>query len=313
VSHTPPSPSPTCPADRLETFEQHRPLVFSIAYRMLGSVMDAEDMVQETFLRWQRAPESDIRSAKVYLSTIVTRLCIDHLRSSRVRREQYVGPWLPEPLVGEPGTSPEDEVAMADSLSTAFLVLLERLSARERAAFLLREVFDYEYAEVARTLGTSEANCRQMVARARKHVVDHRPRFPATREEHERLMNEFMHACTRGDMEGLVSLLAADAASYSDGGGKVHAARKPVYGPERVARFLVGVMRTAPAGFELRPAEVNGGPGLVGYLDGVPINVVTFEVDEGRIRNIYIVANPDKLTAAREVLLGPRPSRWTSS
>ena len=276
-----------------------RPRLFAIAYRMLGSAAEAEDVVQEAFLRWQRAPEAEIRSARSYLAAVVTRLCVDHLRSSRVRREEYVGPWLPEPLVTEQAPGPAEELARADSLSTAFLVLLESLAPRERAAFLLREVFDYDYAEVARILETSEDNCRQMVHRARKRLAERRPRFAVAPEQHERLAAEFMRACSRGDMDGLLSLLAEDAVVYSDGGGKATAARQPVRGADRAARFLVGLLRKAPPDFALRPATVNGRTGFVGSIGEQPHNVVTLDVANGRVRGIYIVVNPDKLAALR--------------
>ena len=233
---------------RIEDFERHRSLLFSIAYRMLGSVADAEDVVQEAYLRWQQAPEAEVRSPRSYLSTVVTRLSIDRLRSARARREEYVGPWLPEPLVSERA----EEVAVLDelgeSLSTAFLVVLESLNPVERAVFLLREVFDYDYEEISRILGKSEDNCRQIAHRARQSVAARRPRFERSPEQEERLSRQFLEACMSGDMEGLISLLSEDVTLWSDGGGKVAAAPYPIYGPERVARFLLGVLRTVPPG-----------------------------------------------------------------
>jgi len=273
-------------------FDRYRPLLFSIAYRMLGSVMDAEDVVQEAYLRWQRALE--VRSSRAYLSAVVTRLCIDQLRSARTRREQYMGPWLPEPL---PTESAPDAVAVDESLSMAFLVLLESLNPIERAVFLLREVFDYDYAEISHLVDKSEANCRQIARRARQSVTARRPRFERSPEQEERLVERFVEACTGGDMEGLVSLLSDDITVWSDGGGRVAAARHPIHGPERVARFFLGLVGKAPPTFVIRRTGINGGPGIVGYVGGRPLNVLTFDVAEGRIRAIRIVLNPEKLRA----------------
>jgi RNA polymerase sigma-70 factor (ECF subfamily) len=280
---------------RIEDFERHRSLLFSIAYRMLGSVADAEDVVQEAYLRWQQAPEAEVRSPRSYLSAVVTRLSIDRLRSARARREEYVGPWLPEPLVSERA----EEVAVLDelseSLSIAFLVVLESLNPVERAVFLLREVFDYDYEEISRILGKSEDNCRQIAHRARQSVAARRPRFERSPEQEERLSRQFLEACMSGDMEGLISLLSEDVTLWSDGGGKVAAAPYPIYGPERVARFLLGVLRTVPPAFSARPAQVNGAPGVVGYVDGSPTGVVALDVVDGRLHGVRIVVNPDKL------------------
>jgi RNA polymerase sigma-70 factor, ECF subfamily len=238
-------------------FDRHRPLLFSIAYRMLGSVMDAEDVVQEAFLRWQRAPRAEVRSPKAYLSAVVTRLCIDQLRSARKRREEYVGPWLPEPLPTEPDTAAIDE-----SLSMAFLILLESLNPTERAVFLLREVFDYE--EISRLVGKSEANCRQIARRARDSIAARRPRFESSPEQEERLLGSFLEASLDGDMESLVSVLSEDVTLWSDGGGKTRAALNPIHGANRVSRFLFGILRQAPPGLVVRRARVNGRPGIIG-------------------------------------------------
>lgn len=279
---------------RIEVFDRNRPLLFSIAYRMLGSVMEAEDVVQEAFLRWQQAPEGEVRSPSAYLSTVVTRLCIDRLRSARARREQYVGPWLPEPLLEEQeiaGTADLD-----DSLSMAFLVLLESLSPVERAVFLLREVFDYDYPEIASLVGKSEANCRQIARRARQSVAARRPRFESSPEQEERLLDSFLQASLSGDMEALLALLSEDVTLYSDGGGKTQAALRPIYGADRVARFLSGILTKAPPDLAVRQTRVNGRPGLVGYFgDGSPQSVVTIEVGEGGITAIRLVVNPEKL------------------
>ncbi len=279
-----------------ETFERHRSLLFSIAYRMLGSVMEAEDVMQEAFLRWQEASRGEIRAPKSYLSTVVTRLSIDRLRSAKARREQYVGPWLPEPLATGEGSEATDAVALDETLSMAFLVLLESLTPVERAVFLLREVFDYDYAEVASLVGKSEDNCRQISRRARRSVAARRPRFESSPEQEERLMNSFLEACMSGDMESLLALLSADATLWSDGGGKARAALNPIYGADRVARFFSGILRKAPSGLVVRRASINGRPGIIGYFeDGSPQSVTTFDVAEGTIRAIRIVVNPEKL------------------
>jgi RNA polymerase sigma-70 factor, ECF subfamily len=282
---------------RIEDFKRHRPLLFSIAYRMLGSVADAEDVVQEAYLRWQEAPETEVRSPKSYLSAVVTRLSIDRLRSARARREEYVGPWLPEPLISERAEDTGDPAELNEYLSMAFLVLLESLNPVERAVFLLREVFDYDYEEISRIVGKGEDNCRQIARRARQSVAARRPRFERSPEEEERLTRRFLETCTSGDMEGLVSLLSEDVTLWSDGGGKVAAAPYPIYGPERVARFLLGVLRTVPPGFSARPVRVNGGPGVAGYVDGRPTGVVALDVADGRLCGVRIVVNPEKLQA----------------
>jgi RNA polymerase sigma-70 factor (ECF subfamily) len=269
--------------------------LFSIAYGMLGSVMDAEDVVQEAFVRWQRAPKEEVRSPRAYLSKVTTRLCIDQLRSARARREEYVGPWLPEPLLAQ-GGGEEPAVVADETLSMAFLVLLESLTPVERAVFLLREIFDYDYAEVARLVGRSEANCRQIARRARASLAARRPRFESSPEQEASLAEGFLAACAGGDMEGLLSLLSEDVTLYSDGGGRTRAALNPIRGSEKVARFLAGVLRRVPPGFAVRQARVNGRPGLVGYFgDGSPQSVVTFEVADGSIQAIRLVVNPEKL------------------
>lgn len=283
-------------------FEGHRPLLFSIAYRMLGSVMEAEDAVQEAYLRWERAEGSGVRSPRSYLSTVVARLCVDQLRSARARRERYVGPWLPEPLLSEGspggGLAAVESDRVDDTLSMAFLVLLESLSPVERAVFLMREVFGYGYAEISAVVGKSEANCRQISHRARAAVAARRPRFDSSPEQEERLTKSFLAASANGDTEALLSLLAEDVTLYSDGGGKALAARNPIHGPANVARFLFGIIGKAPPGFSVRRVTVNGHPGLVAYFgDGRPQSVVSLEVSEGRIRAIRIVVNPDKLRA----------------
>lgn len=280
----------------VEVFDGNRPLLFSIAYRMLGSVMEAEDVVQEAFLRWRRAPEDEVRSPSAYLSTVVTRLCIDRLRSARARRERYVGPWLPEPLLGEQTQEIAGTADLDDSLSMAFLVLLESLTPVERAVFLLREVFGYEYAEVASLVGKSEANCRQISRRARQSVAARRPRFESSPEQEERLMDGFLKASLSGDMEALIGLLSEDVVLYSDGGGKTIAALNPIYGPDKVVRWLTAILEKAPPDFAVRQTMVNGKPGLVSYLgDGSPQGVVTLDVSGDSVEAIRLVVNPEKL------------------
>jgi RNA polymerase sigma-70 factor (ECF subfamily) len=280
-----------------EVFDRNRPLLFSISYRMLGSVMEAEDVVQEAYVRWQGTEDEEVRSPSAYLSTVVTRLCIDRLRSAQARREQYVGPWLPEPLLEEQSLGTADlDADLDDSLSMAFLVLLESLTPVERAVFLLREVFGYEYAEVASLVGKSEANCRQISRRARQSVAARRPRFESSPEQEERLTEGFLHASLEGDMEALLELLSEDVTLYSDGGGKTRAALNPIYGANKVARFLAGIGGKIPPDFAVRKARVNGRPGFVSYLgDGSPQSVVTFDVLEGRVKTIRLVVNPEKL------------------
>lgn len=288
-------------AARVDEFTGYRPLLFAVAYRMVGVVADAEDLVQETFLRWQRALAAGetIAAPKSWLTAVITRLCIDHLRSARVRREEYVGPWLPEPLVTEAAPDPAESVALAESLTLAFLVVIESLTPVERAVFLLHDVFAYDFAEVARIVGKGEANCRQLARRAREHVAARRPRHQAPPEERERLTAQFLAACQGGDLPTLVATLADEIVLRSDGGGKAQAARRPLHGPDAVARFLLGIIKKAPAGTEYRFAEVNGQPGFLALLDGVPYSVLALDIAEGRVRSIAIVVNPDKLGSVR--------------
>jgi RNA polymerase sigma-70 factor (ECF subfamily) len=283
-------------------FTELRPLLFAIAYRMLGSTMDAEDLVQEAYLRWQEDSGADVRSPKAYLATIVTRLAINHLRSARVQRESYVGPWLPEPLMTEHAPDGSGHIELAESLSMAFLVLLERLSPVERAVFLLYEVFDFEYAEIARIVDKSEANCRQLLARARKHVGAPRARFQASPQHAQRLVERFTRAAGAGDIDGLLAVLAEDITLWADGGGKAPgAALKPIHGADPVARFIVGFTRRfAPPDRVVRPAEINGQPGFISYVSGKPVAALVFDIRGGRIRAIYAIGNPDKLRGLPE-------------
>src|SRR5262249_38192801 len=284
-----------------ETFEEIRPLLFSIAYRMLGSVSEAEDVVQDAFLRYQGAlarGSGEIESPKAYLSAVTTRLAIDHLRSARVRKEQYVGQWLPEPLLtDENAVDGARYVEEADSLSMAFLLLLERLSPVERAVFLLHDVFDYRYDEVSRIVGKSEDNCRQLALRARRHVQAEKPRFEASREQRDRLASRFFDAVGEGDMDGLVELLAADVVVYGDGGGHVPSWPKPIVGRENVARLLRGLnARGRDIGLTLHRGEVNGQPGAM-FLDSSErlVNVVTIDIADGVVQTIRSIINPEKL------------------
>jgi len=238
---------------------------------------------------------SEIKSPKAWLTATITRLCIDHLRSARKRREEYVGVWLPEPLVETQVDRSDKHAGLADSLSTAFLVLLETLTPAERAVFLLREVFEYDYSEIGRIIDKNEANCRQMVRRAKEHLAEGKSRFQAAPELQERLLQQFIETCRKGDTSGLLSLLSEDTVLYSDGGGKVPAAPKPVAGAAKVARFLVGVSKLARPDEEIRFAMINSAPGILRYHEGRLFQTTAFEIVDGRITAIYIVRNPDKL------------------
>jgi RNA polymerase sigma-70 factor (ECF subfamily) len=274
------------------TFEAHRSRLFSIAYRMLGSVSEAEDVVQDAWLRARQDEQADVRSARAYLTTIVTRLCIDRLRSAERTRLEYPGPWLPEPLA-EPN---QESAELASSLTTAFLVLLEQLAPVERAVFLLREVFELDFADIARSVGKSEANTRQILTRARARLRAPRPRFTASRRESEEIVRRFRHACVTGSVEELMAVLHADARLVSDGGGKALAATRPVFGADRVAKFLLGYARKAHYGeSDLRLVTVNGMPGLLMRHPLAGNGTYSFDIVDGRISEIYVVRNPDKL------------------
>ena len=297
---TPPEGQDMGAADYL----QFRPLIFSIAYRMTGSVSDAEDIVQEAFLRLTRALRdgAQVTSPKAYLATVTTRLAISHLRSARVRREAYVGAWLPEPIVEGglgPATAPDpaERAEMSDSLSMAFLVLLESLTPTERAVFLLREVFSYDYAEIAEITGKSEPNCRQIFARARHHIDEGKPRFEASREQRDEVARRFFDAVGGGDLNGLLNLLAPDVVMVGDGGGKGLARREPTHGADRVARFLIGLFRRAQKeGTYGQPALVNGQPGAVVYdAEGRVASVFSLDIADGLVQAVRSVVNPDKL------------------
>lgn len=276
-------------------FEQHRPLLFGIAYRMLGSAMEAEDILQEAYLRFSAAvAEEEIRSERAYLSAIVTRLCLDHLKSAAVQREEYIGPWLPEPL--RTAQTPEHIAGDTESLSMAFLVLLESLTPVERAVFLLREVFDYEYGDIARWVDKTETACRQIFSRAKKHITDNRPRFTPSPGEQAQIFSAFMDACYSGDFDRLKAVLTADVSAWSDGGGKASAAIRPLYGADVVARFVLGLFRRAPSDVTYEVGEINGSLALIiRDAAGVVQVVLVPELADGHIRALRFIRNPDKL------------------
>lgn len=279
-----------------ETFLSHRPRLFGLAYRMLGSRSDAEDVLQDAYLRWQTAPKQELRSPEAWLVTVVTRLSIDRLRDAKREREAYIGTWLPEPLVDEEPETPEQASELASDVSMAFLMVLERLAPEERAVFLLREVFDMDYPEVAQMLGKSEASCRQMLHRAKERVREGRPRFQVNPEAHRRLLERFMAAARSGRREELMPLLAQDVRFSSDGGGKVQAVLKVLEGAERVMRFYTQISRlTVGHDLSYRHATVNGQPGLLQFMDGKLTGALTLVTDGLRILEIYSVRNPDKL------------------
>lgn len=287
--------------NRAETFEQHRGRLFGIAYRMLGSRADAEDVLQEAYIRWHRAAVEEIRSSEAWLVTATTRLCIDRLRVAQEARELYVGPWLPEPLVAEVSPPADASLDIASSLSIAFLVVLERLAPEERAAFLLHDVFDSDYGEIAQVLGKSEAACRQIVSRARKRVRENRPRVKVTEVARRALLDRFVTAIQTHDKDALLQLFAQDATWTSDGGGKARAALKTVRGRERVARFILGVLGPHTDKFSFSPVTVNNEAGLaILRADGKLFSVISVNTDGVRILDIYTVLNPDKLHDIRE-------------
>lgn len=283
--------------DVASAHEELRPLMFSIAYRMLGSVVEAEDVTQEAFLRLHR-DTTEAASPEAYAATVTTRLAIDHLRSARVRRERYVGSWLPEPLLS---TGPESDPAVRaesdDFLSVAFLAVLERLSPVQRAVFLLREVFEYDYDRIAAIVGKSPQNCRQILARARTRIEQARPRFAASYADRNALAERFFAACRDGDLAGLERLLAEDVEFHGDGGGKAPAVRRPVVGRVQVARFVLGLVRQARHNaLRVEPVTVNGQPGArVLDVDGHIVSVLALDVAAGQIRGLYNMLNPDKL------------------
>jgi RNA polymerase sigma-70 factor, ECF subfamily len=290
--------------DRPEEFERHRPRLFGIAYRMLGSRTDAEDILQDAYLRWHRGAPEELRSPEAWLVTMVTRLCIDRLRAARAERAHYVGPWLPEPLIGEAAPAADARAELSSSLSIAFLVVLEQLEPDERAAFLLHEVFDSGYAEIAEILGKSEAACRQIVSRARKRVRGQRPRAKVTDAARRSVLERFASAIQLQDKAALLELVAEKASWTSDGGGRTRAALKVIRGRERVVRFALAVLgrHTDRFGFEM--TSVNGEPALAVRAEGKLFSVITVRTDGMSILDVFTVLNPNKLSQAS---VPPRP------
>jgi RNA polymerase sigma-70 factor, ECF subfamily len=280
----------------VEEFQKYRPLLFSIAYRMLGSASEAEDVVQDAYLRYSGAAAGEVRSMKSYLTTIVSRLCLDRLKSARVEREQYVGPWLPEPMLTDDTlATPLDTTEKLESISMAFLTMLERLSPQERAVLLLHDVFEYDYDEIAEILDKNAASCRQILHRAKERISESRPRFEPSRERHKQLMESFMAACQRGDLESLTSLLAQDAVALSDGGGKVRAALRPIIGRDNIVRFMLGLMGKAPLNMRFTWEEVNGQPSFLTWFGDRLMNIASCDIVGDKIQALRFVVNPDKL------------------
>ena len=279
-------------------FDRHRSLLFTLAYELLGSVADAEDMVQETYLRWQGRPDGPVDNPRAYLARVVTRLSLNRLRTLARRREDYVGPWLPEPLLTSPDVA--DDVVLADSVSLALLVVLESLGPKERAVFVLREVFGYSHDEIAQAIGSTAVAVRQVAHRARQHVEARRPRFATDEATAERVRTEFTHTALTGDLQGLMDVLAPDVVLLSDGGGLVSSARRPIQGADPVARFLLGIIAKAGDGAiasQLERAAVNGWPGWLTRAGGQVTSAIQVVVADGRITQILMVNNPEKLDA----------------
>ncbi|WP_198084487.1 RNA polymerase sigma-70 factor [Variovorax sp. E3] len=281
--------------DATLTFDRHRPRLQGIAYRMLGSMAEAEEVVQDAWLRWHEAARDTFDSAEAWLVTVVTRLSIDRLRAAKVQREHYIGAWMPEPTLTDAPTTPEQLLERADNISVAFLAVLERLAPEARAAFLLREVFDADYDEVARTLGKSEAACRQLVHRAKAQVQEGRPRFSVPRETHERLLRAFADAAARGSLQDLKALMAEDVELIGDGGGKVQTFSKVLRGSQRLAQLYFALWRRMGPAVRMVLVDINGEPGMLRFLDGELESAQTFEIENGRIVRIRAQRNPDKL------------------
>jgi len=278
-----------------DLFSTHRPQLFGVAYRMLGSAAEAEDMVQETFLRWHAQPADSIREPRAWLVKTITRLCLDVMKSARHQREEYTGVWLPEPLVEEMAPAPDSMVELADTLGTAFMVMLEKLAPVDRAVFLLREAFGHDYAEISGIVGKSEAACRQIVSRAKASMGIPSPAPPPTTAEAERIVQEFMTACETGELEDLMALLTDDAILYSDGGGKVRAALWPIYTSNKISRMFLGLRARSIAGWSYRLAVVNGQVGVVIRRADGKVDVMTFSFEGHKLNALYMMRNPDKL------------------
>ncbi|MBF6183493.1 RNA polymerase sigma-70 factor [Nocardia otitidiscaviarum] len=283
-------------ADGLAEFERQRGRLFALAYRMLGSASEAEDAVQETYLRWDAADRATIRAAEAWLTTVVVNLCRTWLDSARARRETYVGPWIPEPVrTGAGELGPLESAEQRELVSLAFLTMLERLTPAERAVFVLREAFGYPHREIAAMLELTEANSQQLYRRAAQRVREQRPRFAAAPEQARELLSRFLAAARSGDVAALESLFAADIVSVADGGGKVSAARRPIVGAQRVARYLLGLMAQGIEGMEIGVDEVNGAPAVVVRVAGAVLVVIGIDVADDRIHALRLVLNPDKL------------------
>lgn len=287
------SPPPT--VEHAALFEPHRVYLRGLAYRMMGSLADAEDVVQDAYLRFQSVDPGELHTPRAYLARLVTRLCIDQLKSARVRREQYVGPWLPEPVLDGTEITSEEMTELAHDVSVALLLALERLSPLERAAFLLHDVFELDYDDVAEALDRGPAACRKLSERARQHVRADRPRFRPTEEESKRVLTAFLEAAGSGDASGLRGVLAEDAVLYSDGGGRVAAALKPIVGAEPITRFFLGLLKKVAYEWSARVTRVNGELGVVVYERGKLSQATAFDIVGGKITAIYSVRNPDKL------------------
>jgi RNA polymerase sigma-70 factor (ECF subfamily) len=285
-----------------EVFEAHRDLMFAVAYRMLGAITDAEDAVQDAWLRWSAAPRPEVADPRAYLAKIVVNTALNRLRSVRARREAYIGPWLPEPLLTQTRPDAAERAELAESVSVAMLVVLESLTPEERAVFVLREVFGFSYAEIGAALGRSDAAVRQLAHRAREHVQARRPRFDVDRDQQREVTQRFLAAAAGGDIEGLMAVLAPDVTLLTDGGGKARAALRPITGASKVARFTVAIssrpyMGMEISGMSLEAAEINGGPGMLVTAGGQAIAVLTLAVADGRITAIQLLVNPGKLSA----------------
>ena len=300
--------------DASKIFNQLRPRLKGIAYRMLGSTAEAEEVVQDAWLRWHEAAPDALDSAEAWLVTVTTRISIDRLRAAKVQREHYIGTWLPEPLVCDSPVTPEQMLERADDVSVAFLSLLERLAPEARAAYLMREVFDADYEEVAHTLGKTEAACRQLVHRAKTQLRDERPRYVVPRETHLRLLSSFAEASRRGDFAALKSMLADDAQLIGDGGGKVPSFGKPLVGGQRIAQLYLATSLRVGAGLRVELANLNGDWGLLRFIDGVLESAQSFETDGERIVRIHAQRNPDKLAElAASLAVAGQPGKSVST
>lgn len=283
--------------DSAELFERYRPELFRLAYSMLERIAPAKDVVQEAFLRWQKQDPDQIHSHRAYLSRIVSNLCLDELKSARNQREQYIGPNLPEPLVSSEEENPQYQIELSESLSMALFITLQQLTPVQRAVFLLREVFDYDYASIAEVIDKTESHCRKIAQRSRDQVKANRPNLEKSKPKQHELVTAFIEAVQKGNISEIESMLAEEAILYSDGGGKVTAARKPIYGANKIARFMVGIQKQKGEGqtVDIIFRDINGDPGMVIYLDNKLFNVWSFHVEKNAIQNIFVVLNPDKL------------------